>query len=245
MGYRRLATVPPLQKRSGGSVQTLPRHWILICALVAGCGTDPFSETTPPSSGDSLVPATSTPAEATTAPAASAPPADSAPTTGSPAPTGTATPPTDTEPTAASSAPDAGTPPAAPQGPAAVLSTASYTDGTPQQTFSLDSVHQVAIAVDVPATFTGHHVMTVEVRAPGMTYSAYQSLVIQAAVGVAPAAGEMEAVATQGQFRLWTALPVSGTIIAQYGMVGTWNLKLFLDGNVQSAATQDFVLTQD
>lgn len=106
--------------------------------------------------------------------------------------------------------------------------------------FVIASTVSVEIATDLPATASGHHVLSVLVYSPsGATYQRFD---IPFAAGVAPDPNEIAAETTTTGFRVWASLPVMATHIDSFGMTGTWRADSYLDFATAPAASASFSL---
>jgi hypothetical protein len=104
--------------------------------------------------------------------------------------------------------------------------------------FPLSSTYDVHLALDFPSTVTGHHRATLELRTP--YGDVYQRIDVAFATDVAAGAGELQAQAISGGWRLWFRLPVAGTFIDQYQLTGSWSGTAFYDAGASSVATNTF-----
>lgn len=107
--------------------------------------------------------------------------------------------------------------------------------------FSIGSTDAVNIAVDVPSSLTGHHQATVEVQAPG-AYT-FENFQVYFATDVGAGTGEQQAEAlSTGGYRIWVSLPVAGTAIDNYGLIGQWAAEAYIDGASSPNASASFTL---
>lgn len=157
---------------------------------------------------------------------------------------------------------DAGTPPAngpgsPPGGPTpvsepteasfAVRTAADFGDVEPtwQTGFSIAQTYDVKVAVDVPASFAGHHTLQLFFTAPGPMQ--YQRVAVAFSAGVATADGETDgevigAASAPSGYRVWVSLPVGGTMIDQYSMTGSWTADAWFDAEDSGRASTGFDL---
>lgn len=102
-------------------------------------------------------------------------------------------------------------------------------------TFSVYSTYDVYFALDLPSSKKGSHLARYEVRSPnGLVYQVNE---VQVAAGIAPSSGQVSADIISGGYRVWSSLPVAGTMIQQLNMTGRWSVKAFLDGAQVASAT--------
>lgn len=94
--------------------------------------------------------------------------------------------------------------------------------------FAILDTWGVQIASAVPATLTGSHSLNVYVYSP--SGALYQSFSIPFAAGTTAGAGEQQAESTASGFRIWAELPVKGTFIDSYNMIGNWRAESWIDG---------------
>lgn len=97
--------------------------------------------------------------------------------------------------------------------------------------FVLEATSDVHLSVDVMRPSPGPHVAAFEVFAP--SGSLYQRFDVPFGAGVA---ASDDVLTVRGGLQVWATLPVAGTWIQQFQMVGGWRVEVFLD---QSPAPTD------
>ncbi len=107
--------------------------------------------------------------------------------------------------------------------------------------FDVADTYFVEIATDVPASLTGHHTLSVVVREP-TAGNVYQRFDVAFAAGVAPDPDEVEAEDTASGYRVWVSLPVKGTFIDNYSLLGTWSVESRIDSGESAVASATFDL---
>ncbi len=94
--------------------------------------------------------------------------------------------------------------------------------------FQIATTYDVYVAFDTAGALAGQHIATYEFSSPnGAVYQRNQ-------VTFTPG--------TSTQYRVWSSLPVAGTMIQQYAMTGSWTVKVFLDAEATPRATKVFTL---
>ena len=107
--------------------------------------------------------------------------------------------------------------------------------------FAVTDTYFVEIATELPAEATGHHTLQVYVREPSAG-GVYQRFDVAFAAGVSPNEGEVNAETTATGYRVWVSLPVKGTFIDSYSLLGTWSVESWIDSGSTANATGSFGL---
>lgn len=106
--------------------------------------------------------------------------------------------------------------------------------------FGVRTTAAVYVATVVSGTLKGHHTQSVFVVAPNG--SSYQRFDVRFATDVTAGPGEQQAEQTSTGWLVWVSLPVAGTLIEQYNLVGTWNAQTFVDASATPNAQGAFQL---
>lgn len=94
--------------------------------------------------------------------------------------------------------------------------------------FVIATTPDLFAALDIPTALAGQHVAAFEWISPeGVVF---QRSEVPFSMGSAKT------------YRVWNAMPVSGTWIQQFAMTGSWSVRVFLDSEANSRATAAFVL---
>lgn len=102
------------------------------------------------------------------------------------------------------------------------------TNPTWATSFTISSTYDVFAAFDVPSNLAGDHVAHFEFISPDG--AVFQRSDVPFNMGSSSA------------MRVWASLPVAGTWIQQYQMVGTWSVKVKLDADTTPRASVTFKL---
>ena len=94
--------------------------------------------------------------------------------------------------------------------------------------FVVADTYFVEIATEIPASLTGHHTLHVYLREP-TAGNVYQRFDVAFAAGTAANPDEVEAEVTASGFRVWVSLPVKGTFIDSFSLMGTWSVESWID----------------
>ncbi len=94
--------------------------------------------------------------------------------------------------------------------------------------FVIATTYDLFMAFDLPVALAGQHLAAFEITSPGGTV--FQRTEVPFSTG------------TSTHYRVWTSMPVAGTWIQQFSMTGTWSVRVFLDAEQVSRATQTFLL---
>lgn len=116
-----------------------------------------------------------------------------------------------------------------PPAPAAWKAQVSATATNPvfKTSFPIATTYDLFVAADIPK-LTGQHVAIYEISSPDG--SVYQRTEVPFSTGTATT------------YRVWTSMPVAGTWIQMFAMTGTWTVRVFLDSETVSRASQTFSL---
>lgn len=109
-----------------------------------------------------------------------------------------------------------------------------------KNTFPIHTTYDVFFALEIGGTYSGHHTATFEIRMPDGT--TYQSFEVPFATDTEAFPGEQQAEAFSGGWRVWTNMPVAGTMIEMYGLSGTWSVAIYVDGASTPTASASFLL---
>lgn len=113
--------------------------------------------------------------------------------------------------------------------------TADSQSGAFGTTFSIDATYDVYFAFDLPSSKSGSHRAAFEVFMPGGL--PYQRTELPFAAGQAAVSPEVQAELISGGFRVWSSMPVAGTMIQQSALTGRWSVKVWLDGALVASST--------
>jgi hypothetical protein len=110
-----------------------------------------------------------------------------------------------------------------------------------KSSYVVTSTYELFYAVDLPSSLKGRHSLSIFVNAAGG--SSYQRMDVKFTTDIAAGIGEQKAEKlSNGAYRVWASMPVAGTMIEQYGLVGTWSAADHIDGDATAAATTTFQL---
>lgn len=124
------------------------------------------------------------------------------------------------------------------KGPSSIsmrVRTADSQSGSFGTTFSINATYDLFFAFDLPSSKSGSHRAVFEVFLPGG--SPYQRTEVAFAAGQAAVEGEVQAELISGGYRVWSSMPVAGTMIQQSALTGKWKVQVLLDGALVASST--------
>ena len=122
------------------------------------------------------------------------------------------------------------------------LRTTDAQSATPEwkSAYSANGTYELYFALDITEDVIGPHLYTLFIFMPGGLPYGYIQSTFTATECTSVFGGTCSVETTSGGIRVWTSMPVAGTMIQQFQLYGTWRADVHIDGSAGPTASTNF-----